>query len=212
VWAIHSFETLPSTQIHLVDRIRTGAITQPTVVIAAHQTNGHGSRGNRWEGGEDNFFASIAVELTQLPQDLPIQAASIYFGWIMRETLRELGEDVWLKWPNDLYANGSKIGGVITQKLKTFLVVGIGINLKKNQNSYHALSTDISARMLLDTYLSQLEKFPEWKHLFSKFQIEFSLSRAFLSHHKDASISLHNAVLCDDGSLKINDERMYSLR
>jgi BirA family biotin operon repressor/biotin-[acetyl-CoA-carboxylase] ligase len=212
VWAIHSFDTLPSTQGYLVEQVRLGAIEQPTAVIATQQTDGHGSRGNTWEGGDGNFFASIAMELKYLPDDLPLQAASIYFGWIMRDTLRKVGEEVWLKWPNDLYQGESKIGGVITQKLKNFLVIGIGVNIQKNQHGYNALSTDISALILLNMFLECLDKFPKWKHLFSKFQLEFTLSRAFSTHNENAKISLHNAVLCDDGSLKINDERIYSLR
>jgi BirA family biotin operon repressor/biotin-[acetyl-CoA-carboxylase] ligase len=212
VWAIRSFDTLPSTQAYLVEQIRLGLVTEPTAILAAHQTQGHGSRGNSWEGGEGNLFASIAVRLSDIPEDLPIQAASIYFGWLMRDTLRDMGEKVWLKWPNDLYKDESKIGGIITQKLKNFLIVGVGVNLKKNQNGYSALSTDISPLILLNMYLEHLEKSPKWKHLFSKFQIEFNLSRAFLSHHKNAKISLRNAELCNDGSLKINDERIYSLR
>jgi len=100
----------------------------------------------------------------------------------------------------------------MTQKLKNFFVVGIGVNLKKNQNSYTALSTDISALILLNMFLEELEKYPKWKHLFSQFKVEFELSRAHFVHRNDARISLRDAVLHADGSLEINDERMYSLR
>jgi len=209
---IVSFETLPSTQQWLVDAIRSGRITEPVAVLAEEQTAGTGSRGNRWEGGTGNFFASVAVRSESLPADLPPQAASIYFGWIMRESLRSLGEDVWLKWPNDLYWKRDKIGGVITQKLKDFLIVGIGVNLKKNQNSYSALNTDISALILLNIFLEKLSEAPCWKDILSKFRIEFDKSRAFFVHHNGTKISLQDARLIPDGSLQIHDERIYSLR
>ena len=209
---ILSFETLPSTQGYLVDRIRQREITQPVAVIAEEQTAGKGSRNNTWEGGQGNLFASVAVHATDLPEDMLPQSASIYFAYFLKEVLHEINPNVWLKWPNDLYLGEDKIGGVMTQKLKDFFVVGIGVNLKKNRNSFSALNTDISALILLNIFLERLEKYPKWKDLFSKFKVEFEFSRAHFVHKNGARISLRDAVLCDDGSLEINGERMYSLR
>ncbi len=209
---IQTFDILPSTQSYLVEQVRAGLITKPTAVIADEQTQGLGSRNNSWEGGRGNFFASIAVTTDALPSDLLPQSASIYFAYLFKDILAQHTPDVWLKWPNDLYLKDAKIGGVITQKLKNFFVVGIGVNLKKNQNSYTALSTDIPALILLNMFLDVLAKYPKWKHLFSQFKVEFELSRAHFAHQNDARISLRDAVLFEDGSLEINDERMYSLR
>jgi len=209
---IQTFATLPSTQSYLVEQVREGIITEPMAVITEEQTRGLGSRNNSWEGGRGNFFASIAVAADALPDDLLPQSASIYFAHIFKDILLKIDPDVWLKWPNDLYHHDAKIGGVMTQKLKDFFVIGIGVNLKKNQNSYTALSTDISALILLNMFLEELTKYPKWKHLFSQFKVEFELSRAHFVHRNDARISLRDAVLHEDGSLEINDERIYSLR
>ena len=102
-----------------------------------------GSRDNSWSGGEGNFFASIALDLDMLPEDLPLGSASIYFSFIMKQTLESLGENIWLKWPNDFYLNDDKVGGTITKKVNNTLVCGIGINLKNSQNGYRALQCDI---------------------------------------------------------------------
>jgi len=209
---VRSFDTLPSTQVYLVDRIRREEITRPVAIIAEEQTAGQGSRHNTWEGGRGNLFTSIAVEATSLPEDLLPQSASIYFAYLFKEILQEIDPGVWLKWPNDLYLGEEKIGGVMTQKLKNFFVVGIGVNLKKNQNSFSALNTDISALILLNIFLEHLAQYPKWKDLFSKIKVEFEFSRAHFVHKNGARISLQDAVLCDDGSLEINGERMYSLR
>ena len=209
---ILSFDTLPSTQGYLVDRIRRGEITRPVAVIAEEQTAGQGSRHNTWEGGRGNLFTSIAIETASLPEDLLPQSASIYFAYLFKEVLQELNLGVRLKWPNDLYLDREKIGGVMTQKLRNFFVVGIGVNLKKNRNGFSALNTDISALILLNIFLERLAKYPKWKDLFSKIKVEFEFSRAHFVHKNGARISLQDAVLCDDGSLEINGERMYSLR
>jgi len=176
---IHYFDTLPSTQTYLVEAIQKKRLSPPVAVLAYEQHAGVGSRDNAWSGGEGNFFASVAIKVSDLPDDLSLSSASIYFSFMMKQTLLELGENIWLKWPNDFYKNDEKVGGTITKKVNDTLVCGIGINLKKSQNGYSALQSDISPKILLEKYLFALEKFPKWKQVFSEYEIEFELSRRF---------------------------------
>lgn len=209
---ILSFDTLPSTQKYLLEHLEKKTLQAPVAVIATQQDSGVGSRDNSWSGGEGNFFASIAVDIEMLPADLSLSSASIYFSFIMKQILLELGENIWLKWPNDFYLNDDKVGGTITQKINNILVCGIGINLKKSQNGYRALSHDISPEILLKNYLAALEKFPKWKQVFSEYEIEFELSRKFSVHIENYQKSLSDATLCEDGSLIIEGKRVFSLR
>ncbi|SFV66720.1 Biotin-protein ligase [hydrothermal vent metagenome] len=181
-------------------------------VIATEQSSGIGSRDNEWSGGEGNFFASVAISMNELPSDLPLSSASIYFSFIMKKTLKELGENVWLKWPNDFYLNERKVGGTITKKMNKILVCGIGINLKKSQNGYTSLQSAISPEDLLHKYIESLSKFPKWKQVFSEYQIEFELSKRFSVHVGNERKSLSDAALCEDGSLIIGGKKVYSLR
>jgi len=209
---IKLFDTLASTQLYLVEAIGSNMLSAPVAVQALEQNAGIGSRDNSWRGGEGNFFASVAVNIVNLPEDLPLNSASIYFSFIMRQVLAELGENIWLKWPNDFYINAEKVGGTITKKVNDTLVCGIGINLKKSQNSYSALQSDISPQFLLEKYISALEKFPKWKQVFSEYEIEFELSRRFSVHIENYQKSLVDAVLQPDGSLIIDGKKVYSLR
>ena len=209
---ILSFRALPSTQKYLTEQIKQKTLQAPIAVIASEQSAGVGSRDNEWVGGEGNFFASVAIVLDDLPIDLALSSASIYFSYIMKQTLLELGENIWLKWPNDFYKNDEKVGGTITQKVNDTLVCGIGLNLKKSQNGYSALQSDISPELLLEKYLDALKKFPKWKQIFSEFEIEFELSREFSVHIESYQKSLFDAHLCNDGSLIINGKKVYSLR
>ena len=209
---IRYFNTLPSTQKYLLEQLKEGNIKAPIAIMAFEQNAGLGSRNNSWSGGKGNFFASIALDLDKLPEDLPLGSASIYFSFIMKQTLEALGEDIWLKWPNDFYLNDEKIGGTITQKLNNTLICGIGINLKNSQNGYRALECDISAQNLLENYLDKFKKFPTWKQIFREYEIEFELSRKFSVHIENDKKSLSDATLCEDGSLIIEGKRVFSLR
>jgi len=209
---ILSFDVLSSTQKYLLEQLEKKTLQAPIAVMASQQHSGIGSRDNSWSGGEGNFFASVAVELEMLPKDLSLSSASIYFSFIMKQTLEALGENIWLKWPNDFYFNDDKVGGTITQKVKNVLVCGIGINLKNTQNGYSALQCDITPEILLEKYLVALEKFPKWKQVFSDYEVEFELSRKFSVHIENYQKSLSDATLCTDGSLIIGGKKVYSLR
>ena len=209
---IKLFKTLPSTQTYLVEAIQNKQLKAPVAVQALEQNAGVGSRDNEWSGGEGNFFASVAVKLEDLPKDLSLHSASIYFSFIMKQTLLEFGENIWLKWPNDFYKNDEKVGGTITKNVNDTLVCGIGLNLKKSKNGYRALQSDISPQILLEKYLLALEKFPKWKQIFSEYEIEFELSRKFSVHIENYQKSLTDATLQPDGSLTIEGEKVFSLR
>jgi len=206
------FDNLPSTQQYLVAQLQQKSLHSPVAVLSKEQHAGIGSRDNSWSGGEGNFFASIAIGIDRLPDDLPLASASIYFSFIMKETLEALGENIWLKWPNDFYSDTHKVGGTITQKVGQDLICGIGINLKKSQNGFVSLQSDISPENLLHKYIERLLEFPEWKQVFSQYEVEFELSKRFSVHIENRKKSLADASLCGDGSLLIGGKRVYSSR
>ena len=209
---IRSFESLPSTQRWLTEAIRRGEVTGPLAVITERQTDGIGSRENRWIGYPGNFFASIALRESDLPVDLPPSAASIYFAFLIKKLLQPRHPDLWVKWPNDLYLGEKKVGGVITNRLKEFYVAGIGINLKKSEKNFASLETELSPMILLDMYLERLANPPEWKDIFREYRLEFEKTRHFFTHRGEELVSLENAQLMEDGSIVVDGERMVSLR
>ncbi|HIP51294.1 MAG TPA: biotin--[acetyl-CoA-carboxylase] ligase [Campylobacterales bacterium] len=206
------FNSLESTQTYLLEALKSKKISTPICVITKEQTAGIGSRDNSWEGGEGNLFFSFAVSLDDLPKDLPLSSASIYFSYIMKEVIARYKVDIWLKWPNDLYQDLDKIGGTITKKVDNILLCGMGLNLQKNSNGFKALNLNVEPIFLLQEYLLALEEYPSWKQIFSQYRIEFDRSREFFAHIDGDKKPLKNAILSEDGSLIINNKRVYSIR
>ncbi len=210
------FDTLPSTQHYLLEALEQGSLEAPVAVLARVQSAGVGSRENGWEGAVGNLFASIALPIAQLPSDLKLPSASIYFSFVMKQLLNELGYDVWLKWPNDFYFHDAKIGGTMTQKVGEVVVCGMGINLQNAPDGYGSLESSVEAEGLLRGYLQKLLAVPSWQEVFSEYAVEFERSRAFSTHIHSTQTSLKasllDATLCEDGSLKIKGRRVYSLR
>ena len=198
--------------MYLVDALKDKKNNVPICIMAKEQTAGIGSRNNRWEGGDGNLFFSFALDINDLPDDLPLSSTAIYFSYFMKKVLQEYIEDIWLKWPNDFYHKNAKIGGIITKKIDTILVCGIGINLQKNQNGFKALNLNVEPLLVLNSYLEALEKKPSWKQIFSQYKIEFGRSKAFFAHIDGEYKSLENATLSEDGSLIIDNKRVYNIR
>ncbi len=196
----------------MLENLQNKRYVAPIAVWTKKQTQGIGSRENQWEGGEGNLFFSFAINLDDLPEDLPLGSASIYFSFIMKEILVEYIDDIWMKWPNDLYYIKDKIGGIITKKMDSILVCGMGINLQKNSNGYEALNLNIERELLLERYFELLEESPSWKQVFSKYAIEFERRKLVSAHIQGEYKSLRDAILREDGSLIIDNKRVYSLR
>ncbi|MHC3993996.1 biotin--[acetyl-CoA-carboxylase] ligase [Thiomicrolovo sp. ZZH C-3] len=209
---IRWLERVDSTQRYLVDLLKTGDAALPQAVVADVQDAGRGSRGNSWTGIEGNLFVSFAVERSMLPDDLKLESSSIYFAYLLKSVLEEAGSKVWLKWPNDFYVGGQKIGGTITTLRQNTLVCGIGLNLENAPEGFGVLDIKISREKLLNDYFSRVEGFPKWKQIFRLYALEFDKSRRFQTHNNHHKFSLENAVLCDDGSVMCDGQRIYSQR
>lgn len=182
------------------------AIPLPFCVMTNNQTKGKGSRGNGWIGKKGNLFFSFVVDKS-LFKEVPLQSLSIYFGYLMKETLADMGYSVSLKWPNDLYLE-KKVGGVITTLQKKSIICGIGINTKVSIASYDCLNMSENDNLVLSAFFKKVEKKETWKQVLSKYKVEFYAKNYTTSDN----IKLKNALLEEDGSIRINGQRKYSLR
>lgn len=216
---IHTYECLESTQTFLLQGLKSGTLQAPICINAHRQTHGIGSRGNAWEEQPRAIYFSFALPLNALPQDLKIESASIYFGFLCKEALKNFGSKVWLKWPNDLYIGHQKIGGVLCNKWQEYLICGIGINLyTKDNNStpYATLEPEISARIetmdFLQRYFISVEKKISWKQIFRFYALEFQNNFDFDFHHNGQKVSFKEAKLLEDGAICVDSQIVYSCR
>lgn len=205
-------ESVDSTQKYLKELIQEGEISLPCAVVANSQTAGVGSRGNLWSQERGNLFLSFALPLQDLPKDLKLESASIYFSYILKETLLAFGSKVWLKWPNDFYVKNQKVGGMITNLHKESLICGVGLNIAKAPENFTKLDIDLDRDELIKSYFINIKKKSSWKQVFSKYKLEFYRNQNFYTHNKNLRVSLEGASLQSDGSVVINGERIYSLR
>ncbi|MGN8491979.1 biotin--[acetyl-CoA-carboxylase] ligase [Helicobacter pylori] len=196
------FESLPSTQIYLLEKLKNDALKAPVLIVAKNQSAGIGSRGNIWEGTKSALTFSLALNASDLPKDLPMQANALYLGFLFKEVLKDLGSQTWLKWPNDLYLGGQKIGGVLVNIYKDMRVCGIGVN--RVSKKWACLDIGISDDLIIEGFLKKIEENLFWGEVLSKYALEFHRNDSF-SFHNDWGelVSLKDAELLEDGRVCI---------
>jgi len=204
--AIVYLKEVDSTQKYLIEKIKNNEIKPPVCVWTDLQTDGIGSRSNKWIGKKGNLFFSFTYEKDKF-KEVPIQSLSIYFGWLFKKTLNELGSKVVMKWPNDIYLienKALKIGGVITNITKDYVVCGIGLNTKfAPSDNFGSLDINVKNDKILERFFFNLQKNYKWDLVIKEFAEEFE---------KYKSVFPIDGELQKDGSLKINEKRIYSRR
>ncbi|MCF6766311.1 biotin--[acetyl-CoA-carboxylase] ligase [Thiotrichales bacterium 19S3-7] len=138
---IHIYECLDSTNDYL-SALKTTATDLPIICIAEKQTKGKGRFGKPWYAPfGDNIYLSIAVapeiDITQLSG----LALAVGIGIIQAvETICQLPKQLKLKWPNDIFYENKKLGGILIEAQaeangQCRLVIGIGININMQCDS-----------------------------------------------------------------------------
>ncbi len=134
-----AYASLPSTQQLLKERIRRGEDVDGLVVRAREQTAGVGRRGKSWAGLVGGSYQSFAYADPSGRLQRTYSALAVAIG--IGEALRAAGAQASVKWPNDLYLGGGKLGGVLSEYLRAYLVVGIGINVANEVHGHCTAGT-----------------------------------------------------------------------
>lgn len=138
------FSKISSTQKYLYELEDDD--DQVRLVLSDHQTDGHGRNGSgsfipsKWESKWDNLQFSLSLNISNTKNIHMIQYLTCL---AICESISSCQgkKDVRIKWPNDIYFEGKKVGGIIVQsKIKADLsnaviIVGVGINLERDATS-----------------------------------------------------------------------------
>ena len=125
-------EVLPevdSTNSELMRRARAGR-PEPVLLVAERQTAGRGRIGRSWDGGAPGDSLMVSLGLPLAPPDW--SGLSLVVGVGVAEALHPA---IRLKWPNDLWVDGRKLGGILVETAAVpgagmrYAIAGIGVNM-----------------------------------------------------------------------------------
>ena len=104
-----------------------------SVFLTDQQHQGRGRRSNRWVDAPGALLCTLLVdaEALAIPQrHWPL--VSLLTATLLAETVDRVAPDVdaQVKWPNDLYRDGNKLGGILVENDgKRWLIIGFGMNV-----------------------------------------------------------------------------------
>ena len=126
-----AFDQIGST----LDVAHTIAADSPsgTLVLADEQTAGRGRQGKRWRSAPG---AGVWLTLIERPTDArALEVLALRCGLFAAEALDALtGAPIGLKWPNDLFLPGGKLGGILIETrwrgtAADWVAIGFGVNV-----------------------------------------------------------------------------------
>lgn len=167
------YNTIDSTNNVAKELAAKGAI-DGTVIVSEEQTGGRGRLGRqfispKFKGVWTSFILRPAIEPMKATNLTQITAAAVFL------TLKELGFDPLIKWPNDIILDGKKVCGILTElncELNeiNYLIVGTGINANLDLTDFpeelRTIATslkissgkDVSRKLLLSAFINNFEK------------------------------------------------------
>lgn len=150
-WPITCLETTDSTNLRLKEKCRAGD-HRPQLLCAESQTAGRGRLGRSFLSPEKTgLYMSLLLPLPGDALPITIRAAVA----VCRAVEEETGKALSVKWVNDVFFRGKKVGGILAEGVEGLAVLGIGLNLKTPEGGFPgvpiagALETDASRERLM---------------------------------------------------------------
>lgn len=127
-------DKIDSTNSYMIKNARN--LASGDVVIAEVQNSGRGRRGGKWHS---TFGKQITLSVCYVFDSIEkLQGLSVGIGVAVAQSIEKFGfEDILLKWPNDVYKDHKKVGGILIEtvpyKQKIKAIIGVGLNVYADQ-------------------------------------------------------------------------------
>lgn len=144
-----------------------------TCIYAEEQTKGRGRFNRVWVSPkEKNIYLTFYFQLDKNTQYLT--TLSHLLAITLLQTLKELGFDPLIKWPNDIYLNEKKVSGILCEMdfldNHVDIFLGVGINVNSTQEDLKNIDQETTSLYL------------EKKTLFDRNHLLLSLQKHFIKN------------------------------
>lgn len=204
---LYIYDTLDSTN-NRAKQLALENASHGTTVIAMQQTAGKGRLGRSFFSPREGIYLSIIIKPTfDLSKSVLVTAAA---SVAVAQAIESVcGRQAQIKWVNDVYLDGKKICGILTEGITDFetghiesLVIGIGVNTSVKdfpdelRDTVGAVDGEYSRAALAAEIISRTLKFAE--------NIE---SREFIREYRDRSMVVGKNVTVYKGIYSISPEK-----
>ena len=219
-WELSIFEEIGSTNDYLLENSKKNKIS---ICLTESQTKGRGRNSKEWQSPKyENIYMSISFSTNQ---DLKFFSSfSLVTALSVQKALTKHKFDTKIKWPNDIYINSKKVGGILIETLSkdknNIVVVGIGLNVFMKSNlkidrewtslilenesisiDRNKIISDIANELLIDKKTFEEKGFGAFRKNFNELNIL-----------KNKKVSLSNSQYDDIVALDVNEDGSLNLK
>lgn len=148
---VEVLEEVTSTNDFIRDRARQQNV-EGLVLLAEKQTSGKGRQGRVWHTPVGRNLA-LTIAWACDPDISRLAGMSLAAGAAIAEALQETFDlSLDLKWPNDMYVDGRKCGGILVETfidgdLRSHLMIGVGLNVLPGDVEVDQPVTDLASHV-----------------------------------------------------------------
>ncbi len=189
----------------------------PKILVTKHQTAGRGQYNRKWESDYGKSLLFSFSEKIYI-EDFPL---SLRAGISVVAGLSNLmkSSKIWLKWPNDIYYERRKLGGILVEcctksKENSYYIVGIGLNISQQAFVESACLDEIQPsinkqRLLISILESWSNSFnknsSKLKEIWTSYAGIFWKKKFLLKQNNLQAITVIPKYLHSDGKLNVSD-------
>jgi BirA family transcriptional regulator, biotin operon repressor / biotin---[acetyl-CoA-carboxylase] ligase len=155
-------DSVESTNNYAMQQVHAGLAKHGQAWYAHEQWGGKGQRGKLWKtNAGENVILSIAIQPNPIFRGKPFLLSALVAS-ICRDCFAEIaGNDTKIKWPNDIYWDDRKAGGILIENIFKgkdwqWTIIGIGININQevfDENLANATSLKMITKKEYDPIL-----------------------------------------------------------
>jgi BirA family biotin operon repressor/biotin-[acetyl-CoA-carboxylase] ligase len=143
---IKFYKKVGSTNALAVKFLEESTFQKNFVICANEQTAGKGRSDRNWHSPIGGLYFTLAFPGQNLPSSI-----TLFTGIIINKVLSSIFPKLTfsIKWPNDIFLNDNKIGGILTSANKNGTVIGIGIDCNIREIPDHL--KEIATSLIIET-------------------------------------------------------------
>lgn len=128
------YQTVTSTQDLAKKYLKNGGLER-ACFVADEQTAGYGKRGRHFYSpvGQGLYLSLALPKFHFIKEKMSLLTPAVATAIVRQLKNFYPDKNFTLKWVNDIYLDGKKIAGILTERVAAGLVIGVGINLAEEK-------------------------------------------------------------------------------
>ncbi len=201
---ISTFDVLESTNTTAKELAQNGA-DEGTVIIAKEQTAGKGRLSRTFFSPNGGLYMSIILRPTISSEKTTFITAAAAVA-VCRAIKTVTGIDTGIKWVNDIYLNGKKVCGILTNgainsenKNLDYAILGIGLNIDQPKNGFNEEIKNIATCLFKENCDDKTKAKLTAEILNEFFDLYRNIeNKTFLKEYRERSVIIGKTVFCAD--------------